>query len=118
MPSLILLAMFVLSVGLSLANTTDYSSIFADDLAIYYDSEIFIYAEAQIAEPQDNNYFEEITAVNLHYSFDMGANWDQHIIPVPDSKTWTHKPVLNEIEGNIVLSIGNTRFNVIPQRSC
>ncbi|HHV36575.1 MAG TPA: T9SS type A sorting domain-containing protein [Candidatus Cloacimonetes bacterium] len=113
-PSLILLAMFVLSVGLSLANTTDYSSIFADDLAIYYDSEIFIYAEAQIAEPQDNNYFEEITAVNLHYSFDMGANWDQHIIPVPDSKTWTHKPVLNEIEGNIVLSIGNTRFNVIP----
>jgi len=44
----------------------------------------------------------------------MGANWDQHIIPVPDSKTWTHKPVLNEIEGNIVLSIGNTRFNVIP----
>ena len=109
-PSLILLVMFILSVGLSLAITTDYSSIFAGDLAVYFDGETIIYAEAQIIEPQDTNYFEEITSVNLHYSFDLGENWNQHQIPAPTDETWTHKPVLCDFDGSLVLAIGNARF--------
>ena len=113
-PSLIILAMIFLFTSISFANATDYKSVFADDLAIFYNSEIFIYAEAQIIEPQETNYFDQIIAVNLHYSFDMGANWQQHIIPVPDNKIWTHKPVFSELDGNIVLSIGNTRYKITP----
>ena len=109
-PSLILLAMFILSVGLSLADASDYSSIFAGDLAVYFDGETIIYAEAQIIEPQDTNYFEEITSVNLHYSFDLGENWNQHQIPAPTDETWTHKPVLCDFDGSLVLAIGNARF--------
>lgn len=111
-PSPIILAMLFLISCLSFANATEYSSVFAEDLAIHYGSELFIYAEAQIIEPQETNYFDQIVAVNLHYSFDMGANWQQHTIPVPSHQTWIHKPVLSKIDGFVILSIGNSRYKI------